>query len=158
MNIKYLSILVFCSLLSTSFAGLRCRLGGNIACTTSCVALGQTSGLCDQDNECNCSEKSITLSTFEKLLPSRCNLGLKFCEATCQSLGRVGGTCTNDNTECTCSDQYISPTQFALCAAESTCRLDCQRQGLATGECFGWSCKCQSNKNDPIPDELKDLQ
>ena len=47
---------------------------------------------------------------------------------------------------CECSEEKLSPSQFALCAAESTCRLDCQANGKATGECDGWNCKCQSNK------------
>merc|ERR1712130_256506 len=152
------TITVLLCLTSIANAGFRCKLGGNVACTTSCVALGQTSGVCDQEDDCNCSEKSITLSSLERLLPSRCNLGPKFCKATCESLGRQGGTCEDGNTECVCSDQFISPKEFALCAADSTCRLDCQRQGKATGQCFGWSCKCQSNRNDPIPAELTDLQ
>ena len=39
-------------------AGFRCSLG-NWACTTSCVTLGQTSGICDDEGACICSEKSI---------------------------------------------------------------------------------------------------
>ena len=31
-------------------------------------------------------------------------------------------------TDCQCGG-HLSPKEFALCAAESTCRLDCQRQG-----------------------------
>ena len=30
---------------------------------------------------------------------------------------------------CECSEERISPAEFALCAAESTCRADCQRRG-----------------------------
>merc|ERR1711893_240917 len=92
-NLIMRAVLLISCLVTLSNAGLRCRLGGNVACTASCVALGQTSGVCDEENDCNCSEKSITLSTLEKLLPSRCNQGVKFCEATCESIGRQGGTC-----------------------------------------------------------------
>lgn len=35
----------------------------------------------------------------------------------------------DDGNDCECDDTYLSPSEFALCAAESTCRLDCQRQG-----------------------------
>ena len=47
-------------LVSTSLvrAGFRCTLG-NWACSASCVTLGQTSGICDGEGECNCSERSI---------------------------------------------------------------------------------------------------
>merc|ERR1712024_144330 len=53
--------------------GFRCTLG-QWACSASCVTLGQTSGICDGEGECNCSERSISLSDLRKLLPSRCNL------------------------------------------------------------------------------------
>ena len=49
--------------------------------------------------------------------------------------------------DCQCSDEKLTPKQFALCAAESTCRLDCQAKGKATGECRGWNCKCQSTND-----------
>ena len=39
-------------------AGLRCSIG-NLACSASCVTLGQTSGICNGEGECFCSEKSI---------------------------------------------------------------------------------------------------
>merc|ERR1712215_302020 len=126
-----ISALVLVCLLSLARAGFRCSIG-NFACTASCVVLGQTSGICDGEGDCNCSERSISLKSFKKLLPSRCNLGNSFCEVTCNSIGRVNGTCgTTDagGSDCQCSDQYLSPSQFALCGAASTCRLDCQRQG-----------------------------
>merc|ERR1712168_276427 len=150
-------MLVMVTMVSITMGGFRCTLG-EWACSASCVTLGQTSGICDAEGDCICSEKSISLANLRSLLPSRCHLGLPFCVATCNALGRVTGTCAKDGaTNCECSAEYISPTEFALCAAESTCRLDCQRQGLATGQCFGWACKCQSNKDQKIPDELKDL-
>ena len=39
-------------------AGFRCSIG-NFACSVSCVTLGQTSGICDGEGECICSERSI---------------------------------------------------------------------------------------------------
>merc|ERR1719436_526178 len=102
-----------------SNAGFRCTFG-DWACTAGCVMLGQTSGICDQENTCWCSERSIGLSDLRALLPSRCDLGAGFCEATCHSLGRSGGSC--DRFGCECSDTFLSPSQFLLCAAESTCR------------------------------------
>merc|ERR1719384_2780583 len=105
--------------------GFRCTLG-EWACSASCVTLGQTSGICDSENDCICSEKSISLSNLKNLLPSRCNLGEGFCTATCNAIGRSGGVCVE---------------------GESNCRLDCQRQGKATGECVGWKCLCKSTDN-----------
>merc|ERR1712141_623062 len=106
---------VFALLVSTSLvsAGFRCTLG-NWACTASCVTLGQTSGICDGDGDCQCSEKSISLSNLKNLLPSRCDLGESFCEATCNSVGRTGGKCVDDGNDCECDDTYLSPSEFAL--------------------------------------------
>ena len=102
--------------------------------TTSSVWVFLTrifSGICDANWDCICSEKSISLDNLRKLLPSRCDLGLSFCQATCNAIGRNNGTCTEagGDRDCQCSDTFLSPTEFALCGAESTCRLDCQRQG-----------------------------
>merc|ERR1739848_80321 len=135
-------------LVSTSLVsgGFRCTLG-NWACTTSCVTLGQTSGICDNEGECQCSERSISLSNLRNLLPSRCNLGESFCEGTCNAIGRTGGKCLEKDgrQDCQCDETFLSGSQFALCGAESTCRLDCQRRGLASGECDGWNCVCSTN-------------
>merc|ERR1711997_1036722 len=140
---------VFALLVSSSLvsAGFRCTLG-QWACSASCVTLGQTSGICDGEGECNCSERSISLSNLRKLLPSRCNLGEPFCEGTCNAIGRTGGKCgVNDDgaQDCQCDDTFLTGSQFALCGAESTCRLDCQRRGMASGECDGWNCVCTTN-------------
>merc|ERR1739849_39155 len=83
---------VFALLVSTSLvsAGFRCTRG-NWACSASCVTLGQTSGICDGEGECNCSERSISLSNLRDLLPSRCNLGESFCKGTCNAIGRLEG-------------------------------------------------------------------
>ena len=86
-------LLLFLSTVSVH-AGFRCTLG-NWACTAGCVVLGQTSGkllvpyvllqntsegLCDDDGKCWCSERSIALSDFRALLPSRCDLGQSVCD------------------------------------------------------------------------------
>merc|ERR1719219_2443841 len=127
-------------------AGLRCSLG-NLVCSASRVTLGQTSGICDNEGECICSERSISLSDLRGLLPSRCNLGESFCEGTCNAIGRTGGKCLEKDgvQDCQCDGTFLTGSQFALCGAESTCRLDCQRRGLASGECDGWNCVCNSN-------------
>merc|ERR1711974_567573 len=127
-------------------AGFRCTLG-QWACSASCVALGQTSGICDGEGDCICSERSISLSNLRDLLPSRCNLGEAFCEGTCNAIGRSGGKCVEEDgvQDCQCEETFLTGSQFALCGAESTCRLDCQRRGLASGECDGWNCVCSTN-------------
>merc|ERR1712004_235613 len=155
---KGLLLIVLLGLASPALAGFRCTLG-EWACTASCVTLGQTSGLCTDEGECQCSERSISLNNLRALLPSRCHLGASFCAATCNSIGQKNGTCVEKDsgeTDCQCGG-YLSPTEFALCAAESTCRLDCQRQGFGSGECFGWSCKCQSNKDATLAPEFEDI-
>ena len=59
MNSSLLScFLLMVSMATVARAGFRCTLG-NWACTASCVTLGQTSGICDGEGECQCSEKSI---------------------------------------------------------------------------------------------------
>merc|ERR1711915_603945 len=113
-----------------------CTLG-QWACSASCVTLGQTSGICDADGECICSERSISLSNLRALLPSRCSISEKCV---------VDEDGAND---CQCSDTFLTGSQFALCAAESTCRLDCQRRQFATGDCVGWSCECRT-ENGPV--------
>ena len=55
------------------------------------------------------------------------------------------GKCNSDFTDCDCSDDQVSLKQYTLCAEETICRLDCQRQGLSTGVCKGkeeWECTC----------------
>merc|ERR1711997_954712 len=145
---KFLLAVLLLVIVTKSEAGFRCTLGGDEGCSAGCVLLGQTSGTCDDDGECWCSEKS---NDFNALLPSRCHLGRSFCEGTCNAIGRRTGECrtVNNSLDCQCSDEKLTPKQFALCAAESTCRLDCQAKGKATGECRGWNCKCQST-NDII--------
>ncbi|XP_023321879.1 uncharacterized protein LOC111696498 [Eurytemora carolleeae] len=144
MNFLILSLLSF-TMVVHSEAGLRCALG-DVGCTVGCVLLGKTSGICDGDGNCHCSEKSIGIQEFKDLLPSRCDLGDKFCEGTCNAIGRRNGTCTtleSGKKDCTCSDDYLTPKEFALCAAETTCYLNCKAQGLGSGKCVGWKCTCE---------------
>ena len=94
-----------------------------------------------------CSEQDFNL--LESLLPSRCDLGESFCAGTCHSIGRKTGICVNvenagEAQDCQCSDEKISPTEFGLCAMESTCRTHCQAKGKSSGKCEGWDCQCQS--------------
>ena len=42
----------------------------------------------------------------------------------------------DDGNDCQCDSTYLNPSEFALCAAESTCRLDCQRQGWVAIICL----------------------
>merc|ERR1712018_458815 len=93
------------------------------------------------------------INDYLELLPSRCDLSDDVCRITCNAIGRKNGVCEeteNGKEDCECSDERISPSEFALCAAESTCRADCQRRGKASGRCDGWSCQCLSED----PNEL----
>merc|ERR1711953_1448420 len=88
------------------------------------------------------------LESFTALLPSRCQLGESACTGTCNAIGRAGGKCVERNgaQDCQCDDTFLTGSQFALCGAESTCRLDCQRRGFASGDCGdGWNCECSTN-------------
>eukprot|EP00092_Neocalanus_flemingeri_P024123 GFUD01026169.1.p1 GENE.GFUD01026169.1~~GFUD01026169.1.p1 ORF type:complete len:153 (-),score=24.67 GFUD01026169.1:59-493(-) len=125
-------------------AGFRCSLGESV-CSASCKIQIKSEGTCDEDGECFCSEHPLNLDSFKALLPSRCQIGASFCAGTCHAIGRRDGTCNDDNTDCTCSEETVSAEEFALCAAESTCRLDCQRRGSASGVCQGWACECVSD-------------
>ena len=58
-------------------------------------------------------------------------------QGTCHALGRNTGTCGTYG--CTCSDEFLTPDQFLLCAAASTCRMDCQVQQLDSYEDFKMS-------------------
>ena len=51
-------LLILGTLCTLTQGGFRCTLG-DWACTASCVTLGQTSGICDDQGDCICSEKSI---------------------------------------------------------------------------------------------------
>merc|ERR1712111_29683 len=94
MNIKIFSFLVLSLIwVSPIEAGVRCTLGGDTGCSAGCALLGQTSGICDDEGECWCSERSIGVETIRELLPSRCTLGLEFCQKSCYSIGRKVKPC-----------------------------------------------------------------
>ena len=112
MNIKIFSFLVLSLIwVSPIEAGVRCTLGGDTGCSAGCALLGQTSGICDDEGnfgiikgffghtcflgECWCSERSIGVETIRELLPSRCTLGLEFCQKSCYSIGRKDGACVS---------------------------------------------------------------
>lgn len=95
-------------------------------------------------NYIRCSESRISMDDLKSLLPNRCDLGEEFCRGTCNAIGRQGGRCRGLN--CECSNERLSPADFALCAAESTCRMSCQAQGQGSGRCNGWSCVCEASK------------
>jgi len=142
MKLLLISVLIF-GLTEMSEAGFRCTFG-DTACSAGCVILGHSSGTCDDDGKCWCSERDIDFDAFLELLPSRCDISLELCQGTCHSIGRKDGVCittSSGNKDCQCSEERVSPSQFAKCAAESTCRLDCQANGYGSGWCDGWDCK-----------------
>ena len=98
---KTLAFLALAFVLVQVEAGFRCNsiftsILSDGACKSSCVILGHTSGICDNDRKCHCSGKAIDTDAFLELLPSRCDLGLKFCQGTCHAIGRRDGICYND--------------------------------------------------------------
>ena len=85
--------------------------------------------------------------TMRALVPSKCKIGPEFCNSACRAIGKVDGVCNSDKTDCTCSNQWVSPKQYSLCASETICVLDCQANGKATGSCRksgGWDCECET--------------
>jgi len=94
--------------------------------------------------------KNWTLSeNLLPLVPSKCKISSNFCDKACKAIGRYNGVCNEDNTDCDCADDWVTPTQYGLCASETICRLDCQANGKASGKCVksgGWDCECESNK------------
>merc|ERR1712223_1954484 len=128
-------LLVLCGI-GLSEAGFRCFFG-DWACSSGCKVLGQSSGTCDDDGKCWCSERAISFAEFREMLPSRCTLGESFCQGTCHAIERRDGSCEY-------SEERLTPSEFALCAAESTCTVHCQGQGKAYGRCNGWQCECLS--------------
>ncbi len=72
-----------------------------------------------------------------------------FCRDTCYAIGRINGTCNEDNTDCDCHSESVSPKQYALCIEDGICRYFCQQKGYGTGDCAGktgWDCQCVSKK------------
>merc|ERR1712066_736577 len=134
--------------------------------------MGSTIATVDLINSVRCKKMTLKSTVLLMLVVSlhlglvkagfRCTLGQWACTASCVTLGQTSGTCdalgrtdgkcvvdSDGANDCQCSDKFVSGSQFALCAAESTCRLDCQRRQFATGDCVGWSCECRTT-NEPV--------
>ena len=59
--------------------------------------------------------------------------------------------CNAERTDCACSNDYVTPKQFALCSREGVCAATCQAKGKARGACVGeggWDCQCITLKED----------
>ena len=69
----------------------------------------------------------------------------RFCESSCHAIGRVTGECSEDYSDCACSDETVSPKEYALCVEDGICSVYCQKKDFATGDCRGengWDCQC----------------
>jgi hypothetical protein len=91
------------------------------------------------------------IASFIARLKACANLAQKpivntpFHANTAQCFLIFSGKCNSDFTDCDCSDEKVSLKEYTLCAEETICRLDCQRQGMSTGVCKGkeeWECTC----------------
>lgn len=85
------------------------------------------------------------------LVPSKCRISQSFCDKACRAIGKMSGSCSSDNSDCDCSDEWATLTQYKLCASETICRLDCQASGKATGKCVnggGWDCECETRNSE----------
>ena len=72
---KILALLALALSLMEVEAGFRCNVVftsilSDGACKASCVVLGHTSGICDNNRECHCSQKAIDTEAFLQILPS----------------------------------------------------------------------------------------
>jgi len=110
-------------------------------------------------NEYKNKFKNWTISeNLRPLVPSKCKISESFCNKACQAIGRYNGVCNADKTDCDCSEDWVTPKQYGLCANDMICRLDCQANGKATGDCVdkgsditGWDCKCSSKADKNVP-------
>jgi len=105
------------------------------------------------ENSFNVMKESVTdwgNENLRSLVPSKCTISQDFCDQACRAIGKRNGRCNSDYTDCDCSDDWVTPIQYALCASETVCVLDCQAKGKATGECKGgggWNCECKTSRN-----------
>ena len=71
--------------------------------------------------------------TFTGFFHDRTTSNIFLCQTLCNAMGRESGSC-NAKKECTCSEKFLTPEQFALCAAETSCLLNCKRKGYDQGK------------------------
>lgn len=178
----------FSQVLTVSSADKRCKYFSWMkACEASCVIFGHTTGACDENDTCWCSEEEFNFfqnitqwidnldigevierqidefkqnindweisDKIKALVPSKCKISQDFCSKACKAIGRKSGRCNADFTDCTCSEDMVTPKQYGLCAAETVCNLRCQDKGYARGECKGqegWNCVCLTRNNVEI--------
>ena len=46
-------------------------------------------------------------------------------------IGKESGVCNADFTDCDCSDNFVTPKQYGLCAVDTICNLRCMKKGFA---------------------------
>jgi len=117
-------------------------------CKYWCRVAGHSSGTCDIENECLCSEEDL-----EKYIcdPDEEGPGEKtqhtLCAGWCQLKGKQSGDCDADAKECVCTAESLGASH-AKCIDDTVCSMWCQiKERKATGKCEGvnnWDCICKS--------------
>merc|ERR1712012_1474583 len=167
------------------------------ACKIGCKATGHTTGACDENDKCWCSENDFNffkdvgdwidkldisdvisnqINKFKRkidkwdvsenlktLVPSKCKISESFCSKACHAIGKKKGTCNADFTDCDCSDDFVTPKQYGLCAMDTVCNLRCMKKKFARGDCVGekgaeWDCKCFSQNDVEVDADITDIE
>jgi len=132
-------------------SSISCKIHESV-CKYWCRIAGHSSGSCDIEGECLCSEEDL-----EKYIcdPNDEGPGNKtqhaLCAGWCQLKGKQSGDCDTSAKECTCTEAELG-AKHAKCIDDTVCSMWCQiKERKATGKCEGehnWDCVCKSAPKD----------
>jgi len=128
-----------------------CKIHESV-CKYWCRIAGHSTGSCDIEGECLCSEEDL-----EKYIcdPNEEGPGNKtqhtLCAGWCQLKGKQSGDCDTNAKECVCTGAELG-AKHAKCIDDTVCSMWCQiKERKATGKCEGehnWDCVCKSAPKD----------
>jgi len=132
-------------------SSISCKIHQSV-CKYWCRIAGHSSGTCDIEGECLCSEEDL-----EKYIcdPDEEGPGNKtqhtLCAGWCQLKGQQSGDCDINAKECVCTEASLG-ARHAKCIDDTVCSMWCQvKERKATGKCEGehnWDCVCKSAPKD----------
>jgi len=132
-------------------SSITCKIHESV-CKYWCRIAGHSSGSCDIQGECLCSEEDL-----EKYIcdPNEEGPGNKtqhtLCAGWCQLKGKQSGDCDTKAKECVCTGAELG-AKHAKCIDDTVCSMWCQiKERKATGKCEGehnWDCVCKSAPKD----------
>lgn len=132
-------------------SSVSCKIHERV-CKYWCRIAGHSSGTCDIEDECLCSEEDL-----EKYIcdPDEEGPGNKtqhtLCAGWCQLKGKQSGDCDVNAKECVCTEETLA-VKHAKCIDDTICSMWCQiKERKATGKCEGqhnWECVCKSAPKD----------